>query len=149
MRRPSVPHSTATRPSNDAAGSASAKRPLVFVVDQDPHVFRLLQWFVGGEYLLELFGDGYAALDRVRKTRPAALITEILVPQLDGLTLCRLLKADPLTAGVPILVWSMMSSADRARQSGADDFFEKPLEKQRLLTSLRRLIELPQRGAGA
>ncbi|MDB4994005.1 MAG: Sensor protein [Myxococcaceae bacterium] len=100
-----------------------------------------MQQFLHEEFALEIFDDGYAALDRVRKTPPAALITEIVVPQLDGLTLCRLLKSDPATQFVPILVVSMLASSERALKSGADAFLQKPLEKTRLLASLHGVTE--------
>ena len=72
---------------------------------------------------------------------PAAVITEILIPRLDGLALCRSLKGDPATRLVPILVMSMLAANERARESGADDFLEKPLEKVSVLAAVRALTE--------
>ena len=111
----------------------------VYIVESDAHVRRLLRNFLADTFALVFFDDGYAALDGVRKSPPAALITEIMVPRLDGLTLCRLLKSDPITRKVPILVFSILVAAERAQQSGADAFLNKPLEKNRLLASLRSL----------
>jgi CheY-like chemotaxis protein len=111
----------------------------VYIVESDPHVRRLLRNFLADTFALVFFDDGYAALDGVRKAQPAVLITEIMIPRLDGLALCRLLKSDPLTRKVPILVFSILAAAERAQQSGADVFLNKPLEKNRLLGSLRSL----------
>jgi CheY-like chemotaxis protein len=111
----------------------------VVVVETDRQVRGLMQRFVGDIYLLEFHDDGASALDHVRSEAPSLLITEILVPRLDGLTLCRLLKTDRATARVPILVYSVLAAEHRARQFGADAFFEKPLEKTRLLASMREL----------
>ncbi len=114
-------------------------RERVVFVEPDRQVRGLVQQFVGDTYLVELHEDGSSALDRVRSAAPSLLITAILVPRLDGLALCRLVKTDPATAHVPILVCSVLAAEDRARQSGADAFLEKPLEKRRLVASVREL----------
>ena len=121
----------------------------VYVVDRDPHVRRLMKTFLAGTYAVEFFDDGYAALDRVRQSAPAALITEILIPRLDGLALCRLLKGDPITQHVPIVVMSVLTATSRARESGADAFVHKPLEKTRLISALRNLTDNGRHGAAA
>jgi len=123
-----------------------ARRETVFLVDRDPHVRRLVQQFLGDAYDVQFFDDGCAALERVRTSPPAALITEILVAQLDGLALCRSLKADPATEHVPVLVFSMLAADERARQAGADAFLGKPIERKRLVASLRSLMEPRGRG---
>jgi two-component system cell cycle response regulator DivK len=119
----------------------------VFVVDCDPHVRRLVIHFIGDAYVVEFFDDGYAALDRARKSPPCAVIAEIMTPRLDGLALCRLLKADPSTAQVPVLIFSVLAAGERARESGADAFLNKPLEKERFVASLLRLTERREKRA--
>jgi two-component system response regulator MprA len=89
-------------------------RETVLIVDRDPRVF------LAGECAVEVIDDGYSALDRVGRDPPAALITEILIPRLDGLALCLSLEGDAAT--VPILVISMLAAQERARLSGADAF---------------------------
>ena len=123
----------------DAAPSAGL--PRVFAVDRDPHVARLLQQFFAGTYDVSIFGDGYSALDAARKAPPAAIVAEIVLPKLDGLALCRLLKSDPVTTAVPVLVLSVLASRDRAAEAGANAFLMKPLEKTRLVAALRALLE--------
>ena len=113
----------------------------VFVVDRDVNVRRLVLHFIGSVYLVEFFDDGYAALDRVRRSPPAALVAEVMIPRLDGLALCRLLKGDSATAQVPVLLFSVLAANDRARQAGADAFLGKPLEKESFVASLLRLME--------
>ena len=121
-------------------------RNLVFVVDKDTYVRRLIQQFVVDAYDVVFFDDGYAALDRVRREAPDVLVTEVMTALLDGLSLCRLLKADPVTTHVPILAMSILAAAGRAKDSGADGFFQKPLEKARFLTSLSSLVGSTKRG---
>ena len=72
---------------------------------------------------------------------PDLIITEILVPQLDGLSLCRRLKGAPETADISVLVFSILSSRARALEAGADGFLMKPLAEHRLLTAVQELLE--------
>jgi two-component system cell cycle response regulator len=126
--------------SGDAA-SRGTERRTALLVDPDPHVRRLVQQFVAEQYDVELFEDGHAALDRARRAAPSVLITGILTPRLDGLALCRLFKADAATRHVPVLILSVLAAGDRALASGANAFMKKPLEKSRLLATLRGLTE--------
>ncbi len=126
----------------DEHAEASARKTL-YVVDRDPHVRHLVQQFVGNRYGVEFFDDGGVALDRVRTSPPAVLVTEILVPRLDGLALCRLIKGDPTTHDVPVLVFSILAADERAMAAGADAFLGKPLERESLIASLRDLTLPP------
>jgi len=116
----------------------------ILVVERDPHV-RVLETFFLNEagYAVEFSDDGAAALERARRLRPALLITEILVPKLDGLALCRLLKADPETRGIRVLIFSILTASARARDAGADAFLRKPLAEQKLVETVRRLLAGP------
>ncbi len=117
----------------------------VFVIDRDVNVRRLVLHFIGREYVVEFLDDGYAALDRARRSPPAALVAEVMIPRLDGLALCRLLKSDSSTARVPVLLLSVLAANERARQAGADAFLGKPLEKESFVAALLGMME-PGRG---
>ncbi|HTB73057.1 MAG TPA: response regulator [Polyangiaceae bacterium] len=119
----------------------------VFVVDRDVNVRRLVLHFIGRAYVVEFLDDGYAALDRVRRAPPAALVAEVMIPRLDGVALCRLLKSDSSTAQVPVLLFSVLAANERARQAGADAFLAKPLEKESFLASLLGMMEPRRAGA--
>ncbi|HUS12068.1 MAG TPA: response regulator [Pyrinomonadaceae bacterium] len=114
----------------------------VFVVDKDVHVRKLLTEFLSDSgYVLRFFDDGYAALDAARLNPPALIITEILVPKLDGLSLCRLVKGDYSMASVNVMVLSVLSGEVRAQQSRADRFLTKPIQRSTLLQSVRALTD--------
>jgi two-component system response regulator MprA len=72
---------------------------------------------------------------------PDIIITEILVPTMDGLALCRQLKADPRTRDIAILVFSILAAGDRAREAGADAFLLKPLAEHKLVGTVQQLLE--------
>jgi CheY-like chemotaxis protein len=114
---------------------------LILVVDRDPHVRELEAHFLNqAGYSVGFAHDGEDALEQIRKTVPDIVITEILVPTLDGLALCRQLKANPVTRDVPVLVFSILAARDRAREAGADAFLLKPLAEHALVSTVRQLL---------
>jgi DNA-binding response OmpR family regulator len=113
----------------------------VFIVDKDVHLRKLLSEFLSDlNCRLNFFDDGYAALDAARRKPPTLIITEVLVPKLDGLTLCRLIKGDPTLTSVKVLVLSFLSAEDRAMLSRADEFIKKPIQRPIILQAVRALI---------
>ena len=85
--------------------------------------------------------DGDGALKQALKIGPDIIVTEILVPGLDGLALCRRLKADPRTRNIKVLVFSILAAASRAREAGADAFLLKPLAEHTLVGTVLQLLE--------
>ena len=121
--------------------SSSEGRAIVLVVERDPHVRELEAFFLNeAGYAVEFTEDGPAALARARELKPELVITEVLVPKLDGLALCRELKSDPATSGIMVLIFSILAATTRAREAGADAFLMKPLAERRLVETVRELI---------
>ena len=112
------------------------------IVDRDPHVLELEAHFLDrAGYTVAFESDGGRALGRAREILPAIIITEILVPALDGLSLCRLIKADARTSEISVLIFSILAAASRAREAGADAFLLKPLAEHTLVDTVRALLE--------
>lgn len=123
--------------------ASAAHRALILVVERDPNVQELEEFFLArAGYSVEFVADGLAALERARQTVPDILITEILVPKLDGLALCRKLKSDAATRHIAVLVFSVLLAESRAREAGADAFLRKPLGERRLIDCVSNLIAL-------
>jgi two-component system response regulator MprA len=115
---------------------------LILVVERDPHVRELETHFLQlAGYSVEFAADGNSALDRARELRPDIVISEILVPKLDGLALCRAIKADPETRDIAVLIFSILAASTRASEAGADAFLLKPLAEHRLVSTVRTLLE--------
>jgi CheY-like chemotaxis protein len=118
---------------------------LILVVERNPVVQRLERYFLEqAGYSVEFADDGLSALKRARELKPRILITEILVPELDGLSLCRELKSDPSTEQILVLIFSHLYAEDRAREAGADAFLVKPLREELLIETVENLIGLPR-----
>src|SRR6185503_2845658 len=117
-------------------------KAIILVVDRDPHIRELESHFLDqAGYSVGFAEDGDGALEQARRINPDIIITEILVPVLDGLTLCRRLKADPKTQDISVLVFSILAASERAREAGADAFLKKPLAEHTLVNTVRRLLE--------
>ncbi|HEX9937528.1 MAG TPA: response regulator [Longimicrobium sp.] len=133
--------------------SSPEGRATILVVERDPHV-RVLEtvFLTDAGYAVEFADDGAAALEQARRLRPDLVVTEIMVPKLDGLALCRHLKDDPETRGIMVLIFSILTASARARDAGADAFLRKPLAEQKLLDTVEQLLARradPARGEGA
>jgi DNA-binding response OmpR family regulator len=117
------------------------RRALILVVERDPHVRALERYFLEeAGFAVDFAADGAAALERARSGKPAILISEILVPGLDGLSVCRALKSDPRTRDIAILIFSILAAEERALEAGADAFLRKPLNETRLVDSVSALV---------
>jgi CheY-like chemotaxis protein len=119
------------------------RRAVILVVERDPHVRELESFFLQkAGYDVEFAADGGEALEMVRSLRPDIVITEILVPVVDGLSLCRRVKSDPSLEHTRVLLFSILAAAARARESGADGFLRKPLAEQTLVQTVESLLAI-------
>lgn len=114
----------------------------ILVVDDDRSVRESLRRSLAfNGYQVELAGDGQAALDAVLAQRPDAMVLDVMMPRLDGLEVCRRMRA----AGdaLPILVLTARDAvSDRVAglDAGADDYLPKPFALEELLARLRALL---------
>jgi CheY-like chemotaxis protein len=139
----------ATVKDNLRSPKGSERRALILVVERNLAVQRLERFFLEqAGYSVEFASDGVSALARAQELCPKIVVTEILVPRLDGLSLCRALKSDPRTRSIVVLVFSHLYAEDRALEAGADAFIVKPIDEQRLIETVSKLLEIRREGAG-
>ncbi|MDQ3349391.1 MAG: response regulator [Acidobacteriota bacterium] len=93
-----------------------------------------------GGFGVEFADDGQAALDRARLSPPTLIVTEILIPKIDGLTLCRRLREEPATRDIPVIVFTILAAAARAREAGARAFLRKPLVASTFLATIQNVL---------
>ena len=116
-------------------------KALILVVERDPHIKKLERFFLEqAGYRVEFAEDGLQGLERARILLPRIVVTEIMLPRLDGLKVCRALKDDPATRAITVLVFSILSAEDRALEAGADAFLLKPLDDARLVDTVTKLL---------
>ena len=124
--------------------SVQSEGSLILIAERDHNVRALQSFFLTRDNFQVVFADdGEQALAQARLTPPSLIITEILIPRLDGLALCRQLRADPRTAGIPVIVFSMLAAAQRASEAGANAFLRKPLVESLFMAAVQNAI-LPQ-----
>jgi PAS domain S-box-containing protein len=130
--------------SSTAAGGARPARVLVADdnADMREYLARLLRT-VG--YQVTMVTDGQAALDAARAAAPDLVISDVMMPRLDGLGLVAALRADTRTAAVPVLLLSARAGQEASiegLQVGADDYLVKPFSAAELLARVRASVEL-------
>lgn len=113
----------------------------ILIAERDQSVRKLQEIFLErAGFTIEFADDGNDALARALLTPPPLVITEILIPKLDGLALCRALREDPRTREIPIIVFSILGAAQRAAEAGATAFLRKPLVDSIFVAAVQDLI---------
>lgn len=138
------PEPAPPRPERPAEPPGDARRPLVLVVEDNPEIRQLVVDHLRPLYRVVEAEDGAAALRLARTHRPVLVVSDVLMPGMDGLALCRRIKHDDELCDTPvILLTARASSADRleALRTGADDFLTKPFSAEELLTRAANLIQ--------
>ncbi|KDE97795.1 histidine kinase [Mycolicibacterium aromaticivorans JS19b1 = JCM 16368] len=110
--------------------------------DMREYLVRLLR---GAGYQVDEVADGQQALSRIRADRPDLVVSDVMMPRLDGLALVAALRNDPHTVAVPVLLLSARAGQEASiegLQAGADDYLVKPFVAAELLARVRANIEL-------
>jgi len=124
-----------------------AARTQILVIEDDPHMQKILhRTFREQGYGVTVCGDGQAGLDAFRSGRPSAVILDLLLPNIFGRDLCKIMKAEQ--PGVPVIVVSAISEvADKVLllELGADDYMTKPFSPRELMARLQAALRRPQK----
>ncbi len=96
-------------------------------------------------YDVVLVGDGAAALDAVRVAPPDVIVLDLMMPSIDGITACRVLRAERIATPI-LMLTARTETADRVAglDAGADDYLPKPFELDELLARIRALLRRPR-----
>ena len=114
---------------------------VILIAERDRNVRKLQQFFLErAGFTVEFADDGQQALERALLAPPALIITEILIPKLDGLALCRGLRENPRTRDIPVIVFSILAAAQRAEEAGATTFLRKPLVASIFVAAVQALV---------
>lgn len=115
----------------------------ILIVDDDPDILELLESTLETEYETIKAACGKEALKKIKETPPDLLVLDYMLPDLEGIEICKILRKDSLSVHLPILMLTGKGEIDdkvRGLESGADDYMLKPFSPQELLARIRMLI---------
>jgi len=126
--------------------TSTSERGRVLIVDDDRRVLDLLIDLLELEgYEIAAASDGAEGHDMVHSFGPDVVLSDVVMPHVSGLELCRRLKNDPRTASIPVLLISGLRKAEDAGieglHAGADDYLDLPFRNEELLVKVARLVE--------
>jgi DNA-binding response OmpR family regulator len=116
----------------------------ILVAEDDPKQAELIRRYAVAEgHEVTAVPDGRAAVDEVRRRAPDLLILDVMMPRLDGLDVCRILRSAPETAALPIIMLTARASEEDLLDGldlGADDYLTKPYSPRELMARSRALL---------
>src|SRR5664279_3646046 len=131
----------------EAAGMVSELnvRSKILVVDDEPEAVELL------EFNLKQAGfdvisaeNGAEALKKARSALPSLIVLDLMLPEVDGLEVCKMLRRDPATAGIPIIMLTAKAAEmDRivGLEIGAEDYITKPFSPRELVLRVKKVLQ--------
>ncbi len=102
----------------------------LLIVDDEPINIQILSSILDDDYTLSAATNGKKALELARSQHPDLILLDMMMPDIDGLEVCRTLKADPETADIPVIFVTAMSDPENEEQgldAGAVDYISKPV----------------------
>ncbi len=119
-------------------------KPKILLVDDEPDALDVLGFKLKEAGFAPIFAkDGTRALQAARDERPDLMVLDLMLPEVDGLEVCKILRRDAATAGMPILMLTARAAEmDRVLglELGADDYVTKPFSPRELVLRIRKLL---------
>jgi PAS domain S-box-containing protein len=125
--------------------SGAAGQDRILLADDNPDMRDYVRRLLGEEYEVEAVADGQAALDAARRRRPDLLLTDVMMPRLDGFSLLKALRGDKQLRDVPVIVLSARAGEEakvEGLDAGANDYLSKPFSARELLARVRANIDV-------
>ena len=120
-------------------------KPKILVVDDEPDVVRLIEFNLkAAGYDVITAEDGAEGLQRARSASPDLIVLDLMLPEVEGLEVCKLLRRDPATAQVPIIILTAKAAeVDRilGLELGADDYVTKPFSPRELVLRVKKRLQ--------
>jgi DNA-binding response OmpR family regulator len=120
-------------------------KPRILVVDDEPETIELAEFNLRqAGYDVATAGDGAEALKKAKQLLPALIVLDVMLPEINGLEVCKLLRRDPTTAAIPIIMLTARAAEiDRVLglELGADDYVTKPFSPRELVLRIKKTLQ--------
>src|SRR5262249_7730056 len=126
-----------------APGQATSSR--ILLADDNSDMREYVERLLSAEYKVESVGDGQAALEAIRRDPPDLILSDVMMPKLDGYGLVKNLRADERTASIPVILLSARANEEahiQGMESGADAYLIKPFSARELLAHVKARLEI-------
>ncbi|MGD9905813.1 MAG: ATP-binding protein [Vicinamibacterales bacterium] len=124
------------------APRTSDRKARILVVDDEANIRELLtQEFTEAGYQVTTAANGRDAIAEVRRDRPDLVVLDVMMPEMNGFDAAAVLKNDPLTADIPIVILSIVQDRDRGFRVGVDRYLTKPIDTDLLFREVGALLE--------
>jgi signal transduction histidine kinase len=136
--QPSIPSKISPQP-------PSTRKPRIVWADDNADLRDYVAQMLAADYAVEAVADGEAALAAIRRELPNLVLSDVMMPKLDGFGLIQALRADVQTRNIPIILLSARSGQESAivgLDAGADDYLSKPFSARELLARVKTHVEL-------
>lgn len=124
------------------------KKNSVLVVDDEPHGFDVIEAHLYREgYTLTYVSSGIEALNRIDAIEPDVILLDVMMPDMDGVEVCRQIKSDAYWKHIPIIMVTALTAKEelaRALDAGADDFLTKPVSGIELRARVRSMLRIKE-----
>ena len=127
-----------------ATPELSAKKPMVLIVEDNPDMRQFIHYILSDDYTIIEAENGEEGFEVAKKYLPDVVVSDVLMPKVDGFDLCQLLKSNVSTNHIPVILLTAYAMDEQKQvgfESGADAYIAKPFNIKLLRTRVRKLIE--------
>jgi len=118
-----------------------AHKKTILVVDDDPSIRELLRQSLEAQgYQVCEANNGANAIAQVRQNPPDLVILDVMMPQINGFDVAVILKSDPQTADIPLMILSILEDKERGLRLGVDCYLTKPISAETLFSNVKHLL---------
>jgi PAS domain S-box-containing protein len=132
-------------PASSSATGAPHENVRILIADDNADMRDYLARILGQKYRVEVFADGRAAVDRIRADAPDLILTDVMMPELDGFGLLAAVRADQRTRSIPVILLSARAGEEsriEGLRAGADEYLAKPFSARELLACVSSQLRL-------